>query len=171
MTWLDTTPPDQVEVIRKDLTKNQVPILAPLAGPGSAAYSNEADVREPDFQTTFFGPHFVRLSGIKTNSILRPCLLLTQVLVQRTGTLKGYVRLFLFWTYPFISFGAVPHTRYYNAEPILPSRIKAKCANGKGGVDRRPRAALWRLFKQKGLGVVDRIPKEIGKKRKEAPRS
>ena len=42
-----------------------MPVLAALAGPGSAAYSNEADVREPDFQTTFFGPNFARLSDIK----------------------------------------------------------------------------------------------------------
>jgi len=65
-TWIDTTPPPQVEAIREDLTKNKVPILAALAGPDSGAYSNEADVREPNFQTTFFGTHFDRLSTIKS---------------------------------------------------------------------------------------------------------
>ena len=47
------------------MTKKHVPVLAALAGPGSGSYSNEADVREPDFQTTFFGPNYARLSDIK----------------------------------------------------------------------------------------------------------
>lgn len=65
LSWLDTTPPEEVEVIREDMTKNKVPILAALAGPDSAAYSNEADVREPDFKTTFYGPNYPRLLQIK----------------------------------------------------------------------------------------------------------
>lgn len=63
--WFDSSTPDQVEAIREDMTHNKVPILAALAGPGGGSYSNEADVREPDFQTTFFGPNFARLSEIK----------------------------------------------------------------------------------------------------------
>jgi Berberine and berberine like len=64
--WSETTPPSAVEIIRRDMTNNKVPILAELAGgPNSAAYSNEADVREPQFQTTFFGPNYDRLSRIK----------------------------------------------------------------------------------------------------------
>jgi Berberine and berberine like len=47
------------------MTRNKVPLLAALAGPGSGAYSNEADLREPDFQTTFFGPNYARLSEVK----------------------------------------------------------------------------------------------------------
>lgn len=44
-----------------------MPKLDVLAGgPGSGSYSNEADVREPHFQTTFFGPNYPRLSAIKT---------------------------------------------------------------------------------------------------------
>ena len=31
----------------------------------SGSYSNEADVREPDFQQTFFGPNYSRLKAIK----------------------------------------------------------------------------------------------------------
>jgi len=47
------------------MTNKHVPILAALAGPGGGSYSNEADVREPDFQTTFFGNNYPRLSEIK----------------------------------------------------------------------------------------------------------
>jgi hypothetical protein len=63
--WDDSTPPDVVEAIRQDMTHNKVPVLDALAGPDSGAYSNEADVREPHFQTTFFGPNYARLSVIK----------------------------------------------------------------------------------------------------------
>lgn len=43
-----------------------MPILARLAGgPGSGSYSNEGDVREPDFQTTFFGDNYKRLEAVK----------------------------------------------------------------------------------------------------------
>lgn len=31
----------------------------------SGAYSNEADVREPNFQRTFFGDNYGRLRGVK----------------------------------------------------------------------------------------------------------
>ena len=65
MVWNDTTSADEVEAIRQDFTKNKVPILEALAGAGSGSYSNEADVREPHFQTTFFGPNYARLSSIK----------------------------------------------------------------------------------------------------------
>ncbi|KAF8528285.1 hypothetical protein JB92DRAFT_3139728 [Gautieria morchelliformis] len=63
--FFDSTTPDEVETILEDMTHSQVPILGALAGPGGGSYSNEADVREPDFQTTFFGPNFGRLSEIK----------------------------------------------------------------------------------------------------------
>jgi len=63
--WGDSQSPEVVEEIRQDLTKDKVPILEALAGPGSGSYSNEADVREPNFQTTFFGPNYPRLSAIK----------------------------------------------------------------------------------------------------------
>lgn len=32
----------------------------------SASYSNEADVREPNFQVTFFGVNYARLKQIKS---------------------------------------------------------------------------------------------------------
>ena len=48
------------------MTNNKVPVLQALAGGlDSGSYSNEGDVREPHFQTTFFGPHYDRLSAIK----------------------------------------------------------------------------------------------------------
>jgi hypothetical protein len=63
--WGDSDSVDTVKAIREDLTQNKIPILEALAGHGSGSYSNEADVREPDFQTTFFGPNYGRLSAIK----------------------------------------------------------------------------------------------------------
>ena len=44
----------------------QLPIIEELTGPNAGAYSNEADSLEDDFQNTFFGPNYPRLSAIKT---------------------------------------------------------------------------------------------------------
>lgn len=63
--WVDSATVQQVANVRSRLTKFKVPILANLAGPQSASYSNEADVMEPDFESTFFGPNYSRLSAIK----------------------------------------------------------------------------------------------------------
>ncbi|KAF8527012.1 FAD-binding domain-containing protein [Hysterangium stoloniferum] len=63
--WNDSTSPEEVEAIRTAMTNRKVPLLATLAGPDGGSYSNEADVREPNFQTTFFGPNYGRLSRIK----------------------------------------------------------------------------------------------------------
>ncbi|KAF8529330.1 FAD-binding domain-containing protein [Hysterangium stoloniferum] len=63
--WNESATPGEVETIREAMTNKKVPLLAALAGPDSGAYSNEADVREPNFQTTFFGPNYGRLSRIK----------------------------------------------------------------------------------------------------------
>ncbi|KAJ7812363.1 hypothetical protein B0H14DRAFT_3752549 [Mycena olivaceomarginata] len=43
----------------------QLPLLEKLSGPNAGAYSNEADGSEPDFQSTFFGPNYAKLSDIK----------------------------------------------------------------------------------------------------------
>ncbi|TDL18688.1 FAD-binding domain-containing protein [Rickenella mellea] len=54
--WGDSTPLSVVEFIKESMTNQAVPILANMTGQAdSGAYSNEADVREPNFQTTFFG--------------------------------------------------------------------------------------------------------------------
>ncbi|KAF8527009.1 FAD-binding domain-containing protein [Hysterangium stoloniferum] len=63
--WNELATPRLVEAIREAMTNKNVPLLATLAGPDSGAYSNEADVREPNFQTTFFGPNYGRLGHIK----------------------------------------------------------------------------------------------------------
>jgi hypothetical protein len=64
--WNETTLPAEVEALRESLTTKAVPILANATGvANSGAYSNEADVREPNFQVTFFGKNYARLSEIK----------------------------------------------------------------------------------------------------------
>lgn len=48
------------------MTRDWVPILIRMTGESdSGAYSNEADVREPDFQRTFFGANYPRLLHVK----------------------------------------------------------------------------------------------------------
>ncbi|KZV68501.1 FAD-binding domain-containing protein [Peniophora sp. CONT] len=65
-TWNNSTSPSDVVAIQERFTSQNVPVLAAATGEDdSGAYSNEADVREPDFQTTFFGPNYLRLSSIK----------------------------------------------------------------------------------------------------------
>lgn len=63
--WPDSDVPADVMAVRERLTSQSVPLLESLAGPGSGSYINEADVREPHFETTFFGPNYGRLSQIK----------------------------------------------------------------------------------------------------------
>ncbi|KAI0044755.1 FAD-binding domain-containing protein [Auriscalpium vulgare] len=64
--WNDTTTPAEVESIKQKLTNEHVPTLAELTGESeSGAYLNEADVREPNWQTTFFGVKYPRLLTVK----------------------------------------------------------------------------------------------------------
>ena len=64
--WPDSTTPDEVQAMKQTMTEDWVPIIANMTGEtDSASYSNEADVREPDFQTTFFGENYARLKAIK----------------------------------------------------------------------------------------------------------
>ena len=66
MSWPDSFTPDQVEAIKQQMTHDWVPILARVTNESdSGAYSNEADVREPNFQTTFFGINYPRLKEVK----------------------------------------------------------------------------------------------------------
>ncbi|KAI0259514.1 hypothetical protein BC834DRAFT_1028892 [Gloeopeniophorella convolvens] len=66
-TWPDSTSVSDVLAIRQSMTSTYVPVLAQLAGGASSgSYSNEADVQEPDFQTTFYGPNYARLEQIKS---------------------------------------------------------------------------------------------------------
>ncbi|KAJ7182772.1 FAD-binding domain-containing protein [Mycena crocata] len=63
--WTDSTPLDQINTIRHEFQNKQLPIIEQISGPDGGAYSNEADVFEPNFQTTFFGPNYAKLSAIK----------------------------------------------------------------------------------------------------------
>ncbi|KAJ7489315.1 FAD-binding domain-containing protein [Mycena latifolia] len=65
-TWTDDTPLDEVDELRKHFQTQQLPILEKMSGPSAGSYSNEADVLEPDFKTTFFGPNYAKLSAIKS---------------------------------------------------------------------------------------------------------
>ncbi|KAF8527024.1 FAD-binding domain-containing protein [Hysterangium stoloniferum] len=64
--WDDDATPAEVKTFQQSITNVQVPILDKLAGGlGSGSYSNEGDVFEPNFQVTFYGPNYARLSAIK----------------------------------------------------------------------------------------------------------
>ncbi|KAJ6598360.1 hypothetical protein DFH09DRAFT_1394555 [Mycena vulgaris] len=63
--WTDATPLADVKALRNKFQITQLPIMEQISGPNAGAYSNEADVLEPNFRTTFFGPNYAKLSGIK----------------------------------------------------------------------------------------------------------
>jgi hypothetical protein len=63
--WLDTTPVEQVQAIKRNFKMNQLPSILALAGEDSGAYSNEADTLEDNPALTFFGVNYPRLSEIK----------------------------------------------------------------------------------------------------------
>ncbi|KAI0031018.1 FAD-binding domain-containing protein [Vararia minispora EC-137] len=64
--WNESTTPREIDVVREAMTTQAVPMLANATGEmDSGAYSNEADVREPDFQSTFFGDNYARLTVVK----------------------------------------------------------------------------------------------------------
>ncbi|VDC02798.1 unnamed protein product [Peniophora sp. CBMAI 1063] len=66
MNWNDTTSPSDVVELQERFFAQNVPVLAAATGEGdSGSYSNEANVLEPDFKTTFYGPNYDRLSAIK----------------------------------------------------------------------------------------------------------
>ncbi|KAF7377495.1 FAD-binding domain-containing protein [Mycena sanguinolenta] len=65
-TWDDSASLAEIDQIRHLFQKVQLPIIEEIAGPNAGAYSNEADVLEPNFQTTFFGPNYGKLSAIKS---------------------------------------------------------------------------------------------------------
>ncbi|KAJ7784953.1 FAD-binding domain-containing protein, partial [Mycena maculata] len=64
-TWTDDESIEEIDVVRKRFQTEQLPILEKMSGPDAGAYSNEADVLEPHFETTFFGPNYAKLSAIK----------------------------------------------------------------------------------------------------------
>ncbi|KAJ7354414.1 FAD-binding domain-containing protein [Mycena albidolilacea] len=63
--WDDSASLAQVDALRAMFQTTQLPLLEKLSGPNAGAYSNEADGSEPDFQSTFFGPNYAKLSDTK----------------------------------------------------------------------------------------------------------
>ncbi|KAI1496234.1 FAD binding domain-containing protein [Biscogniauxia marginata] len=63
-TAIDYTNFDLNKAAQDKLTYDLVPKLKALT-PNGAAYLNEADFQEPDFQTTFYGDHYAKLLSIK----------------------------------------------------------------------------------------------------------
>ncbi|KAJ7127944.1 FAD-binding domain-containing protein [Mycena epipterygia] len=64
--WTDSTPQADIDAARNNFQTSQLPVLEQMSGPDAGAYSSEADSLEPNFQTTFFGPNYARLSTIKS---------------------------------------------------------------------------------------------------------
>ncbi|KAF8888646.1 FAD-binding domain-containing protein [Infundibulicybe gibba] len=64
--WDDSASIDQVHGNETFFMDTQLPLLEKLSGTDAGAYSNEADVLEKNFQDTFFGPNYARLSAIKS---------------------------------------------------------------------------------------------------------
>ena len=64
--WDDTLPAAEAQAFCKNFTASVRPVLSELAGgESSGSYSNEADVLEPNFAVTFYGPNYARLECIK----------------------------------------------------------------------------------------------------------
>lgn len=54
-----------MRAVQNKFKNDQLPIFETIQGPVAAAYSNEADPFEEDWQTVFYGPNYSRLSSIK----------------------------------------------------------------------------------------------------------
>jgi hypothetical protein len=63
--WQDSASLTEIRALRKYFQTNQLPILEEIAGSNAGSYLNEADVLEPNFQMTFFGENYAKLSAIK----------------------------------------------------------------------------------------------------------
>ncbi|KAK0186761.1 hypothetical protein F5146DRAFT_1143157 [Armillaria mellea] len=63
--WDDSASLSNVSSIQSAFKDSQLPILEQIVGSPGAAYSNEGDILEEDFKTTFYGPHYPRLEEIK----------------------------------------------------------------------------------------------------------
>ncbi|SJL12448.1 related to isoamyl alcohol oxidase [Armillaria ostoyae] len=63
--WEDSASLSNITSIQNAFKDTQLPVFEQIAGSSGAAYSNEADTLEEDFKTTFFGPNYPRLEGIK----------------------------------------------------------------------------------------------------------
>ncbi|KAJ7705488.1 hypothetical protein B0H17DRAFT_1156848 [Mycena rosella] len=63
--WTDATSLADIKTLRTKFQTTQLPIMEKISGANAGSYSNEADILEPNFQTTFFGPNYAKLSAIK----------------------------------------------------------------------------------------------------------
>ncbi|KAK7001890.1 hypothetical protein R3P38DRAFT_3283703 [Favolaschia claudopus] len=63
--WDSSASLSEINTYRHLFQTAHLAILEQLSGPNAGAYSNEADIYEPDFQTTFFGPNYAKLTQIK----------------------------------------------------------------------------------------------------------
>ncbi|KAF7335406.1 FAD-binding domain-containing protein [Mycena venus] len=64
--WEDTAALADINELRHKFQSSQLTILEQLSGPNAGSYSNEGDIFEPDFKTTFYGPNYAKLSAIKS---------------------------------------------------------------------------------------------------------
>ncbi|KAF8191035.1 hypothetical protein K438DRAFT_1907101 [Mycena galopus ATCC 62051] len=64
--WNDSTSIADIDTIRHSFQTTQRAIIEQLSGPDAGSYSNEADLFEPEYQTTFYGPNYAKLSAIKS---------------------------------------------------------------------------------------------------------
>ncbi|KAF7560061.1 hypothetical protein G7046_g4093 [Stylonectria norvegica] len=60
----DPTQWDKMALAREAITNQYVPLLSSIT-PGSGAYINEADFNQPDWENTFYGVNWNKLSSIK----------------------------------------------------------------------------------------------------------
>ena len=63
--WSDGASISEVKGNLTRFRNTPLSILEQLSGSNAGAYSNEADSLEADFQTTFYGPNYSKLSAIK----------------------------------------------------------------------------------------------------------
>ncbi|KAJ7881047.1 FAD-binding domain-containing protein [Mycena olivaceomarginata] len=64
--WDDSASAAEIAATRTKFQDSQAAIIERLSGPNAGSYSNEGDIFEPNFQTTFYGPNYAKLSAIKT---------------------------------------------------------------------------------------------------------
>lgn len=62
--WNSTAPWATMEADQQKITNNFMPMIEAVT-PGSASYMNEADFRQPNWQTAFFGENYDKLKSIK----------------------------------------------------------------------------------------------------------
>ncbi|KAJ7093372.1 FAD-binding domain-containing protein [Mycena belliarum] len=63
--WEASASLDEIDAVRKQFQTQQLPILERISGPNAGSYSNEGDISEPNFMTTYYGPNYATLSATK----------------------------------------------------------------------------------------------------------